>query len=267
MKNTITAILAAALTFTLLTSCGSVDKTADVTVTTTESAWQPALITAASVTTAERQTSSTFTEKSTTTTKAVTTTKKTTTKKTTTSKATTTTKATTTAPITTTTAAPRTTTTAAATTTKKATTTTKVTTAKPKPTTTTAVAAKLTQKDINRLVNEMQEYSNEKARPWVEQRVANSPVYKGSEQSVIDRVVDEYLADCSKTPSNSSWDNPGKYYEDTWTYEEAFERLKNSVDSAYERFSDSHIVVYAKRCIDDSGENVGDVFYEIYMLR
>ena len=262
MKNTITAILAAALTFTLLTSCGSVDKTADVTVTTTESAWQPALITAASVTTAERQTSSTFTEKSTTTTKAVTTTKKTTTKKTTTSKATTTTKATTTAPITTTTA-PRTTTTAAVTTTKRATTTTaKVTTTK-KPATTTAAAAKLTQADIDRLVKEMQEYSNSKVKARV---LAEIEEYKDVLPNGYD--WEAYLQEIYASDlSNSSYGTPDTVRAQGYSYSEAYSKVKGHIDDFYGRVDDIHIVVYQRWCPNgDAINSDGEPAWEIYLL-
>lgn len=139
------------------------------------------------------------------------------------------------------------------TTTKPKTTTTKATTTK-KVTTTTAAAAKLTQADIDRLVKEMQEYSNEKARPWVE------TVYEINGYAS----ADAFMADIDwMVPSNSSWDSPNKIYPSVWDYEGAKGVIEGHIDSTYNSISDVHLVVYAEACVNSDGEN----YWKIYLLR
>ena len=139
------------------------------------------------------------------------------------------------------------------TTTAKKTTTSKKTTTK-KQTTTTAAQAKLTQSDVDRLVREMQEYSRQKSKPFIDSIYADCG-YSSAEElmSIMEREM---------TPNNSSWDNPERYYAKVWTYSDITVRLKNTVDAQYSAYPDVHIVVYAEKCSDEDG-----VYWKMYMLR
>jgi len=188
----------------------------------------------------------TTTKKVTTTPKLTTTTKKatTTTKKPTTVTTTTTKKVTTT-----TTTAKKTTTTAKkttpkATTTKKPTTTTKLTTTKKQEITKPQQTIKITQSDVDKLVAELQEYSNSKA----EYVTANWTEYRGYGKAY--NTLDEFYAWLceDKTPSNSSWSAPLSFniYNDFYTYEYMLWYLKDAIDGEYNRNPDCHVVIYAE---------------------
>lgn len=197
--------------------------TLPVTTTAEATATEKATTTSAS-TTSKKVTTTTTTKKATTTT---TTTKKVTTTK----KPTTTTKKTTTV---TTTKAPKVTTTKKATTTKKVTTTKKATTTKK--VTTTAKKSNLTQKDVDRLVRELQEYSNSKC---------NFDLLFYTEGEMWERIG-------RKTPSNSSW-NGADFFTPKVTYDYALELIKESIDFTYQQNPNCHIVIYAQWCPNGKG--------------
>ena len=147
------------------------------------------------------------------------------------------------------------------TTTKKKTTTPKVTTTK-KVTTTAKPAAKLTQKDIDKLVKELQAYSDEIAYDSIYESVRTSRKYKdATEEQVLARVQEHYEAGWKKTPETSSWNTPFDYFSD-WTYEEVRKSLYNGIDGEYILSPNSHIVLYPEYHNDEYGE-----YWLIYPLR
>ena len=213
----------------------------ETTITTTEQEVETS-------TSTEKIDGSTSTE---TTPTSTTTTKKPPTTVTTTTKATTTTKKTTTT---------------AKTTTKKTTTTAKTTT---KTTTTTVQKANLTQADINKLVKELQEYSNSKAE-YVTSNWTNYRGY-GTEYTTLEEFYAWLCED--KTPSNSSWAFPTIVREEVteyFTLDKAYEDVKEDIDNWYIDCPNSHIVLYAQWC--PNGEGSTNTFatydhWQIYCLR
>jgi len=157
---------------------------------------------------------------------STTTTKKPPTTVTTTTKATTTTKKTTTT---------------ANTTTKKTTTTANTTT---KVTTTTVQKANLTQADINKLVKELQEYSDNIVKESVLAKI----------EALKDKLPEGYNWETyleeqyAKTPYDSSWSAPSSFdiYDDFYTYEYMLSYLKEAIDNEYENMPNCHVVVYAE---------------------
>lgn len=198
-----------------------------------------------STSTEAKKTSATTTKVTTTTAKATTTAKKTTTTAVkTTTKATTTTKKTVTTAKTTTTVA----------------TTSKVTT------TTTAQKIYLTQDDIDKLVVELQEYSDSlESAAKNDKDFADFLIEKyGSVEAWY-----EYRAS-TKTPSNSSWNSPSFFTNDGYTYEFVETRMKAYIDTTYKDNPNSHIVVYAQ--YDDGSavdwdNDTGSVGWYFYLLR
>ena len=277
MKNNLKIMLTVMFAAAMLTACGNVDEVVSErnVVSSASVSSTAASTTAESATTligtSETTTAAVTTSKTVTTTPIVTKAAATTTTPAAAVTTTTTAKTTVTTPkpTTTTTAkkpATTTTTTTTVTTTKKATTTTpKVTTTKkttttakkPAATTTTAKpAAKLTQKDIDKLVKELQEYSNQKA--------ASEDGYKqyfpengriSFEEAIAYNIE-------NKTPETSSWDSPGRFSSDNWTYEEMRKRLYNKVDGQYSLHPNSHIVLHPEYHNDEYGE-----YWLIYPLR
>lgn len=158
---------------------------------------------------------------------STTTTKKPPTTVTTTTKATTTTKKTTTT---------------AKTTTKKTTTTAKTTT---KTTTTTVQKANLTQADINKLVKELQEYSDNIVKESVLAKI----------EALKDKLPEGYNWETyleeqyAKTPYDSSWDAPVQVNTDK-DYETAYRWIKDEIDTDYLTSPNCHIVIYVMWCPD-----------------
>jgi len=209
-------------------------------------------------TTTSEQLGSTTTSKKSTTTVGTTTTKKPTTV-TTTKKATTTT----------TTTKKKTTTT---TTTKKKTTTT-TTAKKQEITTTTSPVIKITQSDVDKLVNELQEYSTNKHFEINKERVLSEiEEYKDVLPTGYD--WEDYKNEVISaiptfTPSNSSWNGPNAY-SPTDSYDYVLQSVKESIDSTYYWSPNCHIVVYAKWCPDGEGccnEFVTSDCWDFYLLR
>ena len=197
-------------------------------------------------TTSEQLGSTTTTKKPTT----VTTTKTTTTKKPT---------------VTTTTTKKKTTT--KTTTTKKKTTTTTTTAKKQEITTTTSPVIKITQSDVDKLVNELQEYSDSletDAKTDLEFQEFLIKKY-GSLEAWY-----EHRAN-TLTPSNSSWNSPYSWAEyqnpenySFSTYEIQLDYMKEKIDWTYEWSPNCHIVVYVEYVVN---EKTGYTGWDIYLLR
>ncbi len=178
-------------------------------------------------TTTSEQLGSTTTSKKSTTKKATTTTKKPTVTTTTTKKATTTTKKATTT-----------------TTTKKKTTTTTTTTAKKQEiTTTTSPVIKITQSDVDKLVSELQAYSDSletDAKTDLEFQEFLIKKY-GSLEAWY-----EHRAN-TLTPSNSSWGGTTRVsIYDKITDNRVPEYLKEEIDFWYENCPNCHVVIYSE---------------------
>lgn len=152
----------------------------------------------------------------------------------------------------------------ATTTTKKVTTTTKTTTTKKVTTTTRTI--KITQDDVDRLVDELQEYSNSKETDAKTDENFNAFLveeYGSVENWYAYRVS-------TKTPSNSSWGFPVTIWKEYDTYEVACQLVKEAIDCWYEDCPDSHIVLYAQWCPNGEGStNTYDKrdHWEVYCLR
>ena len=103
-------------------------------------------------------------------------------------------------------------------------------------------------------MREMQEYSRQKSKPFIDSIYADCG-YSSAEElmSIMEREM---------TPNNSSWDSPEKLYPD-YTYSEAKGFIINTLDGQYSRHGDVHIVVYAEKSTDYNGE----FCWKIYMLR
>ena len=226
----------------------------ETTITTTEQEVETS-------TSTEKIDGSTSTE---TTPTSTTTTKKPPTTVTTTTKATTTKKP---ATVTTTTTKKKTTT--KTTTTKKKTTTTTTTAKKQEITTTTSPVIKITQSDVDKLVNELQEYSDSletDAKTDLEFQEFLIKKY-GSLEAWY-----EHRAN-TLTPSNSSWAFPTIVREEVteyFTLDKAYEDVKEDIDNWYIDCPNSHIVLYAQWC--PNGEGSTNTFatydhWQIYCLR
>lgn len=234
-KNKATTLPIIATTGQTTTTTNSSDETTTTAATINEDDTSTSTTTES---TTKDEVSTTTSKKSTTTTTkkadTTTTTKKSTNTTTTTSKATTTI---TNKPITTTSKA-------AATTTKKPTTTTKKVTTKVTTTTKKEIITKggITQADINRMVIELQKYSNSIVKPRV---LAEIEEYKDSLPKGYN--WDVYLKEIySKTPSNSSWGPPSDItLGNDQSYSWWLNSLKGDINHRYSKAGDVHIVVYA----------------------
>ena len=144
------------------------------------------------------------------------------------------------------------------TTTKRQTTTTakKTQAPKPKPTTTTTAKPKfeLTQNDIDRVVKELQQYSNE---------TCDFDAIFYTEQEMWDNIATRNL-------DNSSWGTPDTVSPDTYSsYDELYRKVKGHIDVLYDRIGkdQAHIVVYQQWHGDGSAINSdGKPAWEIYLL-
>ena len=180
---------------------------------------------------------------------------------------TTTTKATTTKKPATVTTTTKKTTTTAKTTTKKTTTTAKTTT---KVTTTTVQKANLTQADINKLVKELQEYSDNIVKESVLAKI----------EALKDKLPEGYNWETyleeqyAKTPYDSSWDSPNIFYLDSglWNYSSVYNRMIDALNWQYESSPNSHIVIYVEYhpngyIYNGTLYNTPDECYVFYCLR
>ncbi|MBQ8883881.1 MAG: hypothetical protein IJ031_04715 [Oscillospiraceae bacterium] len=198
-------------------------------------------------TTTSEQLGSTTTSKKSTTTVGTTTTKKPTTVTTTKATTTTTKKATTT-------------------TTKKKTTTT-TTAKKQEITTTTSPVIKITQSDVDKLVNELQEYSN--SLDVVSQSEYTTYRSYGIKYNTYEEYCD-YMASI-KTPSNSSWhtvigwsEYQDPQYEYSFRlYDDMLTYIKEWLDYEYSILPNSHQVVYAEYT---TNSHTGATKWDIYLL-
>lgn len=144
------------------------------------------------------------------------------------------------------------------TTTKKQTTTTakKTQAPKPKPTTTTTAKPKfkLTQNDIDRVVKELQQYSNE---------TCDFDAIFYTEQEMWDNIATRNL-------DNSSWGTPYTVLPDTYSScDELYGVVKGGIKDLYGRIGNdqAHIVVYQQWHGDGSAINSGGKpAWEIYLL-
>ncbi|WP_418850128.1 hypothetical protein, partial [Ruminococcus sp.] len=141
------------------------------------------------------------------------------------------------------------------TTTKRQTTTTAKKT-KPKPTTTTTAKPKfkLTQNDIDRVVKELQQYSNE---------TCDFDAIFYTEQEMWDNIATRNL-------DNSSWGTPYTVLPDTYSScDELYGVVKGGIKDLYGRIGNdqAHIVVYQQWHGDGSAINSGGKpAWEIYLL-
>lgn len=121
-------------------------------------------------------------------------------------------------------------------------------------------STKLKQSDINKLVKEMQAYSDKKAYSFAKK------VYKLNGYSSPEK----FLSDIKwMTPENSSW-TPTEYIYTNYTFNEAKTIIKKAIDANYTSIkNDAQIVVYARWC--PSGNGCTDEYqtkdgWEIYCL-
>lgn len=142
------------------------------------------------------------------------------------------------------------------TTTKRQTTTTakKTQAPKPKPTTTAKPKFKLTQSDIDRVVKELQQYSNE---------TCDFDAIFYTEQEMWDNIATRNL-------DNSSWGTPYTVLPDTYSScDELYGVVKGGIKDLYGRIGNdqAHIVVYQQWHGDGSAINSGGKpAWEIYLL-
>ncbi len=142
------------------------------------------------------------------------------------------------------------------TTTRQTTTAKKTQAPKPKPTTTTTAKPKfkLTQNDIDRVVKELQQYSNE---------TCDFDAIFYTEQEMWDNIATRNL-------DNSSWGTPDTVSPDTYSsYDELYRKVKGHIDVLYDRIGkdQAHIVVYQQWHGDGSAINSdGKPAWEIYLL-
>ena len=120
------------------------------------------------------------------------------------------------------------------------------TTAKPK--------FELTQNDIDRVVKELQQYSNE---------TCDFDAIFYTEQEMWDNIATRNL-------DNSSWGTPDTVSPDTYSsYDELYRKVKGHIDVLYDRIGkdQAHIVVYQQWHGDGSAINSdGKPAWEIYLL-
>ena len=127
---------------------------------------------------------------------------------------------------------------------------------KPKPTTTTTSKPKfkLTQNDIDRVVKELQQYSNE---------TCDFDAIFYTEQEMWDNIATRNL-------DNSSWGTPDTVSPDTYSsYDELYRKVKGHIDDLYRIIGkdQAHIVVYQQWHGDGSAINSdGKPAWEIYLL-
>lgn len=138
---------------------------------------------------------------------------------------------------------------------KQTTTTAKKTQApKPKPTTTAKPKFKLTQSDIDRVVKELQQYSNE---------TCDFDAIFYTEQEMWDNIATRNL-------DNSSWGTPYTVLPDTYSScDELYGVVKGGIKDLYGRIGNdqAHIVVYQQWHGDGSAINSGGKpAWEIYLL-
>ena len=142
------------------------------------------------------------------------------------------------------------------TTTRQTTTAKKTQAPKPKPTTTTTAKPKfkLTQNDIDRVVKELQQYSNE---------TCDFDAIFYTEQEMWDNIATRNL-------DNSSWGTPYTVLPDTYSScDELYGVVKGGIKDLYGRIGNdqAHIVVYQQWHGDGSAINsVGKPAWEIYLL-
>lgn len=102
----------------------------------------------------------------------------------------------------------------------------------------------LTQSMVDKLVKELQEYSNSKEQ-WVRENWTELRGY-GKEFTTLDECY-EYLCD-GETPENRGWDFPVSFdiHNPKCTYEYILEMMKSTIDAVYYSSPDSHVVIYAR---------------------
>ena len=125
---------------------------------------------------------------------------------------------------------------------------------KPKPTTTSKPKFKLTQNDIDRVVKELQQYSNE---------TCDFDAIFYTEQEMWDNIATRNL-------DNSSWGTPYTVLPDTYSScDELYGVVKGGIKDLYGRIGNdqAHIVVYQQWHGDGSAINSGGKpAWEIYLL-
>lgn len=128
------------------------------------------------------------------------------------------------------------------------------------------VTIKITQSDVDKLVNELQEYSNSKS-VWKEQYVES--IWYGKWFNTYEEYCDYCVA--NSTPSNSSWhtvigwsEYQDPQYEYSFRlYDDMLTYIKEWLDYEYSILPNSHQVVYAEYT---TNSHTGATKWDIYLL-